>query len=514
MSAGRIRAAGLFRRWPGLLVVALTGPLLWLPAAARTDTAVLAGADGPSFHVEEILSHPRADGVSLSMVPAEAVEAYVRYGELGVLERSTPLLAAGAGALLAFDLGALEVSGTYGFQVHVRRAGERVFQLRAPGGFRTLAAPGDPVTFGVIADTHAYAVWSQDAPGTEYKGFEKLQGTIANVIADESLDFAVLGGDIAMTHCGGGCLPKDVDGVTVGPGTVDSQQEADLRYRATLSPKILGPLGRALPLALVLGNHDGEAGFGDADGTCSQFDTTADYSRHARLAHLPNASDSYDGNRVGSAYTFRTGDVQIVVLDVMRYNPAMPLGPDQWTLGSGQLEWLEQTLRGSDAPFKFVFGEHLLGGASDPAHCYWYGRGGLRATDTGEVDGSFVGEQALVHEILRRHGAQLFLSFHDHVVVAGEKIAPDGSPSGVHYVIGGQSSGNQPPWTTEAWYQQQMDYDGDGVAEFETDTTGTRKKGWFRVTVDGAAATLEYVLTKIDDPTLDGTVLLSYTIAR
>ncbi len=488
-------------------------PIMLLLLFSCLLSAILpAGDGGPiAFHDDEILSHARADGVTLSLLPAEPVEAYVRYGPPAAVTARTPLATAGDDELLVFDLGGLAPSGQYQAEVLVRRPGERAFTVRAPVSFGTLKAPGDPVTFGVVADTHAYAVWTK---GTGLFGFQKLVRTVEHMVADDSLDFVLIGGDIAMTHCSGGCAAATIDGVDVGPGTVDTQQEADLRYRLTFSDVILGPLAKAHPISLVLGNHDGEAGFGDVEGTCSQFDTTAGFSRNARLGHLPNASDSYDGNRAGTAYTFRTGDVQIVVLDVMRYNATIPVGPDEWTLGAGQLAWLEQTLRSSEAPFKFVFGEHLLGGSSDPEHCYWYGRGGLRSTDTGEVDGMFLGEQALVQEVLRRHGAQLFLSFHDHVVAMGEKISADGTGSGVHYVIGGMAGGTVPPWAESAWYKSQMDYDGDGIAEYESELTGTKQKGYFRIHVDGDAATLEYVQTQIFDPTTDGTVLLTYTIER
>ncbi len=42
----------------------------------------------------------------------------------------------------------------------------------------------------------------------------------------------------------------------------------------------------------------------------------------------------------------------------------------QWTLGPAQYQWLENTLAGSTAKYKFVFAHQVSGGMDD------YGRGG------------------------------------------------------------------------------------------------------------------------------------------
>jgi hypothetical protein len=94
------------------------------------------------------------------------------------------------------------------------------------------------------------------------------------------------------------------------------------------------------------------------------------------------------------------------------------------------------------------------------------------------------------------HGVQLFLSFQDHVSAWGEKLGPDGVGQGVTYLIGGRASGVAPPAAALDWYIDAMDYDGDGVPEFDTDVTGTIRVGYFRVTVEpGTRLLFEYVKT-------------------
>ena len=181
----------------------------------------------------------------------------------------------------------------------------------------------------------------------------------------------------------------------------------------------------------------------------------------------------------------RSGDLLLVVLDPIRYTPLAPREADSWTLGETQLSWLDRTLAGSDATFKLVFAEHLLGGNTDPQFECWKGRGALKATTTGEINGPFLGEQFVVHEMLKQHGAQVFFSFQDHVVVWGEKVDEEFRGEGVTYITGGRSSGVGAGWADLPWYQTSMDYDGDGVPEYMTDVTGTRKVGHFKVTVHG-----------------------------
>lgn len=485
------------------MTLALLG-VLWLASVSR------ALQDPPppvAFLVEELLMHPRHDGVALGVVPAEPAEMYVRYGPADATS-GTPLVSVAGGECAEFDLGGLAPGSEASYRLFARRPGEDVFRPRPPGSFRTLPAPGGRVRVAMLADTHAYAQWTQASP-VPGDGFDVLQGTLANVVADAGLDFAVLGGDYAMTDCGAGCYSKPGG----GSGSVATLQQAMYRYRKTFSPGLLGPLGARLPFVALLGNHEGEAGFEDLAVQCQDADPVLTYSRLAREQTLPHAP--YGDDRAGGYFSFEAGDALFVVLDVMRHNARTPMSADDWSLGPRQLAWFERTLRQSPRAWKIVFAEHLVGGVTGPVNCYWYGRGGLKATRDGTVEGTFLGEQALVHEIMKTYGVRLFLSCHDHVVAYGEKRDAAGRGEGVRYMTAGRASGVGLDWSFEPWFEELMDYDGDGVPEYETQVTGTRAPGYVRLTIDGTRSLLvEYVRTVLDDPVKNGTTLLSFTIPQ
>ncbi len=74
---------------------------------------------------------------------------------------------------------------------------------------------------------------------------------------------------------------------------------------------------------------------------------------------------------------FEWGDALFVVIDEFEYTPVKPYAgavagelddeaqtTDQWgwTMGQQQYDWFNNTLKNSDAKFKFVFSHHMLGG--------------------------------------------------------------------------------------------------------------------------------------------------------
>jgi hypothetical protein len=487
-----------------------------LSALILTLAAVLvhgeATAQDPvSFLTEEMLFHPRADGVTLTLMPAEDAVLMVEYGAPRSWRR-TPRQVVSAGELAVFDLGDLWPDGSFGYRVLAGRPGERELLPRAVHGFRTLRSPGASFTFAITGDSHAWSVYSQDTcVGSGFPlptSWKILRESLRSLRDDPDLDFVVMGTDNAMTKCAA-CKACPVDGLPTSNGDADDQLDADLRYRALLSPKIYGIFGADLPMLYMLGDHDGEQGWPEVAGIKA-------LSLPARLKHMPNAYESY-GDTLGAApqgnwYAFETGDVLVVALDPSARTPTQPTSPQDWTLGERQLDWLIHTLASSRATFKIVLSEHLLGGVSDPAVPFWKGRGGLTATTNGQINGEFSGEQSIIHEALKEYGAQLFMTFHDHVVVWGEKVDENFAPEGVIYAIGGRSSGIAHNWTNLTWYQKAMDYDGDGVPEYMTGTTGTRAPGWFKVTVDGRDSMHMQYLRSSTNPALNGQEVLSFTI--
>ena len=107
---------------------------------------------------------------------------------------------------------------------------------------------------------------------------------------------------------------------------------SDLRYDVALSPALFGRLTRQLPFFYVLGNHDGEARYGDSEGSYGHFEDTRALSRGARLRHLPDPTSVYPGSENGDLYfSFVSGDARFIILDVMAGPLDYPKVPEDWT---------------------------------------------------------------------------------------------------------------------------------------------------------------------------------------
>ena len=196
------------------------------------------------------------------------------------------------------------------------------------------------------------------------------------------------------------------------------------------------------------------------------------------------------------------------MIDVMAHTTEYPRAPEDWTLGSDQLRWLAETVAGSNRRWKFVFAHHLVGGDSRQP-CYSYGRGGVRATRDGTIDAPFRGEQATIHELMKRQGVQFFVYGHDHVFAFAEKQSGDGDSDGVHYIAGGHSSGRPSGWVEADWFRDLYDHDSDGSADLIADS------GFLKVTVDGARSVrFEYIASVPGKPDRNGLVLFDRRVVQ
>jgi 3',5'-cyclic AMP phosphodiesterase CpdA len=199
----------------------------------------------------------------------------------------------------------------------------------------------------------------------------------------------------------------------------------------------------------VIGNWDGENG-------CFSAEQVA-YSREQRLLYAPGPRpETYPegGSAQEDYYAFTWGDALFVVLNVMTYTSTCHLlstaggGPEDWTLGEPQLVWLQQTLANATSKWRFVLIHHAVGGAAgNPANAA-YGRGGGQA--------AYVGEQALVHQLMLEYGVQIFFYGHDHVFT-------DMVVDGIHYSLPGSAGA---PWkftTAETGYTEYWPDSGHGM---------------------------------------------------
>jgi hypothetical protein len=187
-------------------------------------------------------------------------------------------------------------------------------------------------------------------------------------------------------------------------------------------------IGHSVPSFLVIGNHDGEAGYA-LDGTGENI---AVLSSQFRKLYFPNPEPDgfYTGNSGNEAFTgpredyyaWEWGDALFIVLDPYWYTTTKPGGKTDgwgWTLGDVQYQWLKKTLEQSNVSYKFVFAHHLVGGSDTQ------GRGGTEYASLYEwggknPDGSWGFDQhrpgwgTPIHQLLVKNNVTAFFHGHDH----------------------------------------------------------------------------------------------------
>lgn len=484
--------------------------------------ACTSGEEGSpvDFVVGEVLTNPTERSIEIALLPGEDVDLYAAYRDSAEgPPRRSPQIRAAARELAVLELDDLLPDHEYEYAVWVRRQGDEEFSARPGATFRTLRRQtGSVFRFAYTADSHIVGRWIKVACsfGTKQeRALENFGATLENILRAD-VDFTIAGGDNFMLHAP---RMKACEGFEqYGSGTVRTSREADLRYELALSPALWGRLAARIPFLYVLGNHDGEARFGDTRGSFGHFTDTRGLSRAARLRHLPDPTSVYMDGAGGADrdlyFSFTSGDARLIVLDVMSGPQDYPARADDWTLGREQLTWLERVLRQNDRTWTLVFAEHLVGGARSDQNLrvegdrvYHYGRGGLRSTQDGTPRTRFVGEQAALHTLMREHGVDVFFHAHDHVAVVGEKPDAEGRGEGVFYVMGGQASGDGsgPAWQHQTWFREWMDYDANGEADFLTGVTGALAPGFYLVTVTGRERLdLAYVASNASDAAANG----------
>ncbi|HMF41613.1 MAG TPA: metallophosphoesterase [Polyangia bacterium] len=415
---------------------------------------------------------PTASGFGLSVV--------LRSGDPSLLrarvrdEAATAWNDIGAPATPAADVAQWSVAGLspgrrYAFEIFCAPGASAETNLSCAqplygGSAATARAPGAAFTFAVMADSH---IEPRDPlpPGStvvadSYGFMESTLRAVAADIASADPDFVVDQGDLLDYHLFGFNDP---------PPDASWARLAYLNFRRMMGDT----LGRAAHFS-VIGNWDGENGCNSAD--------EIERSRSQRLLYLPGpAPTAYPqgGGPNQDYYAFTWGDALFVVLNVMTYTPTChlldvnPGLPDDWTLGATQLAWLEDTLANATSKWRFLFIHHTVGGNAGNDVDSAYGRGGGRA--------AYVGEQAVVHDLMMRHGVQVFFYGHDHVFT-------DMVVDGIHYTLPGSAGA---PW--------KFDSSETGYTNYWPDS------GYGRVSVSPDGVTVDFVA-------MGGTVLASYVL--
>lgn len=353
--------------------------------------------DVPAHPLDVILGRPTQNSVTLSVLAYQDLTGRIAYGtERGHFVQQTPARKFVQNEPAEVRIASLKPDTQYFYEL---RTGEG---SALEGSFHTQRSRGSSFIFTITADSHL-------DEGTSPALYQRA---LANALADAP-DFHIDLGDTFMTE------------------KHDNRPNAARQYLA--QRYYFGQLCRSVPLFLVLGNHDGE----NPRGHGGDAESLAVWSNLMRKRYFPNPFPDgfYTGNRLAAPntgllqdyYAWQWGDALFVVLDPFWFTLKGRGGRDNWTrtLGQEQYDWLSCTLATSNAPLKFIFIHHLVGGATPD------GRGGAEAAKFFEWGGrNLDGTEGFqkrrpgwvlpIHELLVRNHVTAVFHGHDHLYARQE----------------------------------------------------------------------------------------------
>jgi hypothetical protein len=351
----------------------------------------------------------------------------------------------------------LEAGSRYDYEIF----GGAIGPVLYAGSAATQAKLGQAFRFDLLTDSHIFPRRLYPLQSAPLEDQEATLVPIAANMVNDHPDFMVNLGDMLDFH---------IFGFNDPPPTSADTRDAYLNYR-----RVLGDALGNMAHFPVVGNWDGENG----DFTAEEIER----SRSQRLLYAPGPTpDTYPegGHDAQDYYAFQWGDALFVVLNVMTYTPTAhllshdPVGvPDDWTLGSEQLTFLEETLQNATSTWRFLLIHHVVGGKAGTDADSAYGRGGGQAAR--------VGEQSKVHDLMLQHGVQVFFYGHDHVFA-------DMIVDNIHYTLPGSAGA---PWKFDSLYT--------GYETYWTDS------GHARVDVSPETLGVEFV-------NVEGKVIYSYKL--
>jgi len=326
-----------------------------------TRTVTVAPATpAAGFEGSLLLGSPTASSVRAKVFSAtQSGTVSLQFG-VGTPSQMGPAVPLSAGAPAELVLTGLAPDTRYTTQLRFTPAGGGPAILGPTGAFHTARPAGQAFTFTIQADSHM----DENSDRATYLR------ALGNVLADAP-DFHVDLGDTFMCEKHG-----EPFSATSPPAASAAVVEARYRFER----ENFSTLGSAVPLFLVNGNHEGEAGWA-ANGSAQSLSV---WTAQARQRHFANpvpdgfysgdpVEEPYIGKRA-AWYAWTWGDAHFIVLDPFWNTPSQP-GRDPWlmSLGDRQYQWLVSTLAASKATFKFIFIHNLVGGLDGQM------RGGIEA---------------------------------------------------------------------------------------------------------------------------------------
>jgi hypothetical protein len=397
----------------------LKGSAAIMASLAATEASWAAVSPTPTTDsgllLPPLLTRPTGNSIRITAVNSDkAAQAFVELRKEGTQdwERRQPALTVPAYELLDWTVKDLTPATQYEYRVLLKQGSDESTRPAAAGGFRTQRTGPASYTVLLMTDPHTGYFPAGSSPVLT---LDRVVQNLARTKADFVLD---LGDNVAWP--GSREYPqRNASGAMSAYG----------RYR-----RQIGPLSVHCPHFAVIGNWVGES------GKFPEPSIQIAASVRRNLLPGPNHQTYPQGGSEGEDYyAFSWGDVLYVILNIQTYSK--PSKPDrlptlmadvneieEWTLGEKQMSWFESTLKNAKERFRFVCMHHpAAGNAGDPLNTV-YGRGGGRAWN--------LGEQAKIHNLMKKHKIQIFFYGHDHVFV-------DDVIDGIHYTLPGSCGA---PW--------------------------------------------------------------------
>lgn len=390
----------------GTSLLALTTVVLIGPAPLDAVDDVLSSG--------ELLSRPTDHSVTIHAIAARALTATAEWRTEGSEWRRAGPVRAESGEAFAVVVDGLAPSTEYIYRLSIQERGQVKTPTTGPErSFLTQRTRGEPFTFVVQADPHL----------DENSSPEVYAQALRNELADRP-DFLVDLGDAAMSDR---CVVSGAELCDRTRATSYGQVAA----RNALMRSYFASIGHTVPVFLVLGNHEAEAGW----ATTGAAGTLAAWSLRARTFFYANPVPDgfYTGNDVidevngprQNYYAWEWGDALFVVLDPFAYTTRKPTQFTDaemwnWTLGDHQYRWLADTLSSSRARYKFVFSHHMVGGGAAEvrgaaAFASYFEWGGRNLDGSWGFDTRRPGWQKPVHQLFVDHGVNIWFHGHDHL---------------------------------------------------------------------------------------------------
>lgn len=367
-------------------------------------------ATAEAFHGNIVLGMPASTSIKASVFsPDQQGVVRIAYGTVpGQYSQQTAVAALSGDRPTLLSLTGLMPNTQYYYRLYFHANTAIAASVGDEYRFHTARSVGSRFTFTLQADSHL----------DENSSVAQYWQTLSNVLADQP-DFHIDLGDTFMTEKHHAPLSP-----TVPMASSEAEVQARYRYERGNFAKIT----HSVPLFLVNGNHEGEAGWLNAGGA----ENLANWASLARQQYFlnPTLDDFYSGNPVNDAvvgqraawYAWQWGDALFVVLDPYWYTKVKSNKGWDITLGDQQYHWLEQTLASSRARYKLVFLHSLVGGLDGQMRggieaAPYFEWGGLNSDGTSGFATQRPNWRLPIHALFVEQGVTAVFHGHDHVYV-------------------------------------------------------------------------------------------------